>query len=109
MYRALDFLRARGFDASITQRRIRVVQVTAAASHSFKIYAVDSFLCLLKVRGIEFTHVDFVVVRPNDDTRAFTLETPVGSLNRYNDYKGTKWVSGDNCRSQVRYATVGWE
>ena len=89
--------------------RIRFVQVTAAASHSFKIYAVDSFLRLLKVRGIEFTHVDFVVVRPNDDTRAFTLETPVGSLNRYNDYKGTRWVSGDNCRSQVRYATVGWE
>lgn len=89
-------------------RCIRFIQVTAGKKHSFKIYAVDSILRSLKNRNIEFTNIDFVVVRPGDDTRTFTLDTPDGSLHLYRDFHGARWARGANCRNQVRYATVEW-
>jgi hypothetical protein len=89
--------------------RIRFIQVTSGAEHSFKVYAVDSLLRTLQGRGIIFTHVDFVVVRPSNDNRAFTLKNPVGSLDNWVDFSGEQWARGGNARNQVRYARVPWE
>ena len=89
-------------------RRIRFIQVTSGKEHSFKIYSVDQLLRNLENRGITFTHVDFVVVRPLPDTDEFTLKTPVGSLQRWLDFNGTRWQSNATCRDQVRYGKLDW-
>jgi hypothetical protein len=93
--------------------KIRFIQVTSGKDQSFKIYAVNGLLRNLENRGIIFTHVDFVVVRPlpdtfAPDTFAFNLKTPVGSLERWFDFTGTEWQTGANCRNQARHGKVPW-
>ena len=88
--------------------RIRFIQVTAGNEHSFKIYSVDQLLRNLENRGVTFTHVDFVVVRPLLDNNEFRLKPLAGSLQRWLDFDGTQWQSGGNCRDQVRHGKIDW-
>jgi hypothetical protein len=89
--------------------RIRFIQVTAGKEHTFPLDAVVNFLKQLEKRNIEFTHVDFVVVRPADDDQPFSLVKRVGSLHNWRDLSGAVWDKGDNCRhNNVRYGTLHW-
>lgn len=88
---------------------IRFVQVTACAKPSLKLYAAVLLLRELENRGIAFTNVDFVVIRPWDDTRHFRLELPVGSFQgEWRTLDNEDWESGGRARGQVRQVRVAW-
>lgn len=89
--------------------QIRFIQVTAGTSHSLKLYAAVSLLHKLEALGVQFSKVDFVVVRPADDTRSFRLDLPVGSFaENWRTVDDEDWAVGAAARDQVRKGTLAW-
>lgn len=103
------------FDAVriISETHIRFVQVTAGASHMFKISILDSLLRRLGAHApglgsVTWTHLEFLVIRPADDNRHFNLKTAVGSLQQYRRFDGEFWVRSDY-RQNVQHARLDWD
>ena len=102
------------FDAIhlVAHDRIRFVQVTAGQKHSFKLNLVDSLMRSLstgQVDPVTWSHMEFMIIRPFDDTRLFTLETTVGGLSgNYLHFNDQRWDARDY-RSNVTYARLRWD
>jgi hypothetical protein len=87
-------------------RGIRFVQVTTGVSHTFKLYSVANLIRSLAQSDITFTHVDFVVLRPREDTRACHLKPAEGRLSQgWLDFHGVAWNTVDP-RMSTRIATI---
>lgn len=102
------------FDAIhlVTNNRIRFVQVTAGHRHSFKLNVVDSLMRnLLTGEGdpVTWSHMEFLIIRPGDDTRQFALETTVGGLSgNYLHFNEQPWDTLVY-RSNLTYARLRWD
>lgn len=90
-------------------RGIRFVQVTTGVCHTFKLYSVANLLRSLAQNDITFTHVDFVVLRPREDIRAFHLKPAEGRLSQgWLDFHGVAWNTADP-RTSTRVVTIPWD
>ena len=102
-----------GFDAVhiYGNNKIRFVQTTAGEKDAFNLYAVDSLPRRLKEEsGFEHTHVDFVIVRPDDDDRAFELGTATGRIiGDVQDFRNNSWKDRSDPRDNVRYLRIAWD
>lgn len=86
---------------------IRFVQVTGGKKHSFKLHILDKTMKALALREKCWTHLEFMVVRPEDDHRKFHLETTEGGLQNYLRFDEEQWHRNDY-RNNVQYATIDW-
>ena len=93
------------------KNRIRFVQVTVEHKCSFKLSIVDSLMRnLLAGEGnpVTWSHMEFLIIRPDDDMRPFALETASGELSgKYLHFDGQPWDTKDY-RSNVKNARLGW-
>jgi len=93
-----------------TDRRIRFVQITAGRSHTFKLGIIDSMMQTLAIgpTSMRWSHLEFMILRPEDDNRKFDLKKAEGGLQSYKRFDGTEWDRTDY-RKNVQHATLGWE
>ena len=89
------------------------MQVTAGKTHTFKLANLDSMLTSLGLGdgvrdGVRWSHLEFMILRPEDDNREFTLKLATGGLQSYKRFDGKEWDRKDY-RNNVQYATLGWE
>ena len=99
-----------GFDAVhiYDARKIRFVQMTAGKKHDYLFSAIQSLLAQLALQDITFTHVDFVVVRPLDDVRAFSKGEVSGKLDQgWMDFSGNLWNRRDPSLN-ARILKIDW-
>ena len=99
-----------GFDAVhiYGDGMIRFVQATAGKKHDYLFSAIYSLLERLALENIIFTHVDFVVVRPQDDNRIFTKGDVSGRLGQgWRDFSGNDWDLRDPTRN-ARIVKIAW-
>ena len=81
-----------GFDAVHIYEadKIRFVKLTAGRTHDYLFSEIQGLLSALALKGISFTHVDFVVVRPHDDYRDFSTGDVTGRLDQgWRDFSGS--------------------
>ena len=97
------------FDAVhiVSRTHIRFVQITAGGSHTFKLHFIDSLMTSLALQGRTWSHLEFMVIRPSDDTRPFKLEGTQGTLQSYMRFDNQQWHRPDY-RDNVQYATLDW-
>lgn len=98
------------FDAIhvVSNTHIRFVQVTAGKRHSFKLDILDGFMTTLGMAGLTWSHLEFMIVRPEDDHRPFSLLTTRGRLQNYRRFDEEQWHRADY-RDNVQYATLDWD
>jgi len=98
------------FDAVhiVSKTHIRFVQVTAGGSHTFKLNILDSLMTSLALQGRTWSHLEFMVIRPSDDRRCFSLQTAQGRLQNYKRFDNEPWHRQDY-RDNVQYATLDWD
>ena len=99
-----------GFDAVhiCGASSIRFVGTTAGKSHSLLLDFVQKLLLNLALKGKKFTTVDFVILRPSDDTRQFYLEPARDRLSQgWMDFDGHPWAQGDQ-RDHARVLKLDW-
>ena len=81
------------FDAIhiVSNTHIRFVQVTGGKKHSFKLHILDETMKALALRKKRWTHLEFMIIRPEDDNRRFYLETTQGRLQNYLRFDEERW------------------
>lgn len=90
-------------------RRIRFVQVTAGASHPFKLSIIDALLQkLLLEHNVGCSHLEFMILRPDDDHQKFTLDTADGKVQTCPHFDRQLWDTRDH-RSNVECAAIAWD
>ena len=89
-----------------TDARIRFVQVTVRQSHTVQWHLLDTLLRNLATGDTPKTwsHLEFLILRPEQDDRTFRLDLAVGvgGLENYRRFDGELWDRTDY-RSNVQY------
>ena len=99
------------FDAVhlVSSNYIRFVQTTAGATHTFYLDIIAAMLTRLATNHhIHWQRIEFMVMRPIDDHRQFTLQPARGSLAGYARFDGQPWVRSNSERDNVVYSRLYW-
>lgn len=99
-----------GFDAVhlYGSNSIRFIGATAGRSHSLKLNFVQKVLTNIALKGKTFSTVDFVTLRPSNDTRQFSLDTAQSRLTQgWVDFAGRPWSTGDQL-DHTRVLKLDW-
>ena len=93
----------------VSNTHIRFVQVTAGTSHTFKLHILDSMMTALRHAGggVTWAHLEFMILRPEDDRRCLYLTKTEGSLLSYHCFDNEPWHRPDYSNN-VQYATLDW-
>ena len=99
------------FDAVHVQSEthIRFVQCTVEKAHSYYLDIIDSLLRAMAEQDICWTHIEFLVLRPDSDRGTLFCLDPArgGFRDNYFRFDGQPWDRRDY-RNNVRYALLHW-